>query len=517
MKVGVLGCFYGSADLLPRVLEPWIALKNEGYSIQLAAIHAQFKEYAELGFPNDDTATKDALETNRGIFDYLYISSEPLSEKEARNNVLQKLLAMGVDIVWLLDGDEMYTKEQIKDVISYVEQTPAFDYYHVHFDNRIFTTTRWEDGFFPPRIFRTDRNGGIKEFTWDNEIEYKDGSTIYDLTPGIVPKKVAHVLHYTWRTQDLEKKIAYQKKHFGFCAFRVDEKGEPAFDPDFFSRHNIPMPTLREGGTIAGVKKPIVHVVLRTHSLGNYRFNPRVVDTLGGKPELIVRCLRSLIYSLLVLERINSYEIRLTVLDDHSDDETLARMSALIAICPFETKIINLPERGNAASMKFALQFGLEQKSDFVYFVEDDYLHESSALSEMLEAYNLFSRNSGRQEVALFPVDQLDYYKPHRLEPTRVVLGNRRHWRLNTNTTSTFFVPKFLLERHFDLFMKNPESEKTNGPGGMTEEGSINVVWQNHSLLFTPIPTLAYHMHGEDQMPPFSNWKKLWDSLDHTP
>ena len=109
LKIGVLGCFYGCAELLPQILEPWARLvnrgdapeasmgltgntppmhtgssegnlpdaaqnssspryttgwaelKEEGHDIVLAAVNAQFKEYAELGFANDDGGTRADL------------------------------------------------------------------------------------------------------------------------------------------------------------------------------------------------------------------------------------------------------------------------------------------------------------------------------------------------------------------------------------------------------------------------------------------------------------------------
>jgi len=86
MKIGVLGCFYGSADLLPQVLEPWKILTSE-YEVIIAGVNAQFKEYAELGYPNDDAETRAVLkkELSDEFFDFLRISPVPLSEKDARN------------------------------------------------------------------------------------------------------------------------------------------------------------------------------------------------------------------------------------------------------------------------------------------------------------------------------------------------------------------------------------------------------------------------------------------------
>ncbi len=507
MKVGVLGCFWGCAEDLEEVLKPWISLKKQGFPIVLAGVNAQFKEYAELGFPNDDEATRLVLEKAKGDFDFLHFSSDPLVEKDARNIALKELLGRGVDLVWLLDGDEYYTEAQIKNILAYLEQTPHFDYYHIHFDNRILDTIRWEDGFFPPRIFRSDRHGGIDTFTWDNELQFADGTTAQKVVPGIVPKRVAHVLHKTWRASDAEKKIAYHKKHFGYCAFRINpERGGLEFDPSYFNYHGMPLPEMKEGNVIQAAK-PSLDVILRAHSTGDFREGAqRLTDTLGGKHELSTRSLRSLVNSLLVLERANDTHIRLTVLDDHSSKEFLEGVKALLALCPFETNLVALEEKGNSASMRHALEYAKKNAKDFIYFVEDDYLHEESELLEMMQSYRIFSRNLGRTNIGLFPVDYSDFYLPDALVPTRVVPGSHRHWRISYSTTATFFLPKSLLESQWQWFIKNPQDD-------MRESESLNVVWQNHATLFSPIPTLAIHVHGADLLPPFSNWRKLWDTV----
>lgn len=507
MKIGVLGCFYNCEDLLPEVLKPWIARKREHGDVVISAVHAQFNEYAELGLPNADEKTIRLLRSYRTDIDYLYVSDTPKSEQEIRTIGLTKLLESGIDYVWLLDGDELYTRADIENILAYVEKTP-FDYYHIHLHNFIFDTKEWRDDFFPPRIFRTDRHGGIKSFTWDNELVYKDGTHANSVVPGIVPKSLAYVTHHTWRRRDAAQKIAYHKKHFGYTMYTLTESGDLMPDPSYFALHRIPMPVIETDGSIARTVRPVLDVVFRSHSSGNFRESiTRVTDTLGGKPELTIRSLRSIIRALLVLERVNDYDIRLTVLDDHSDELTVSRMATELSACPFETSLIMLPEPGNIASMTYTLTYAKATRNDFIHFAEDDYLYEPSSFVEMLKSHELFTRNVGHGNIALFPVDQTDYYLPDMIVPTRVVIGTGRHWRVSYTTPCTFFVPRALFDAHFDLFMKNPAND-------MREDDSINVVWQKHAILFSPLPTLAYHVHGPEQMPAFSNWKRLWNELE---
>lgn len=506
MKIGVLGMFYDCADLLPRVMEPWIALKNEGHDIIFGAINVQFKEYADIGYRNDDEATRSALEANRTLFDFLEIRPTPLRDHEARNVVLAGILPHDVDVVWLVDGDEIYTREHILGIISYLEKTPQFDYYHIPLDNHVLDSMRWDDGFTPPRIFRADRHGGLGIFVWENDFQFADGTKAAEIVPGIIPRSVAYVEHHTWGMNTVEKKIDYHKKHVGYCPYRYDPVTKQAsFDPEYFTRWGQKMPVIKDGK--AETPKQMFDVIFRTHTTGNFREGIyRVTDTLGGKPELAVRSLRSLINTLLVLMRANTVQIRLAMIDDHSDPQTLAKMHALLALCPFETTFIPLTETGHNASLRYCIDYAHEQGKDFIFMVEDDYVHEPTAALEMIESYRLFSHKLNRTELGLFPVDYSDFYLPDAIAPTRVVMGSRRHWRVSYSTTHTFFIPKSLLDTHWD------RSVKRAGINRWDEEW-INEIWQNHATLFSPIPTLSYHIHGADQMPPFTDWKKLWDSV----
>lgn len=505
MTIGVLACLYGNTDLLPEALAPWTEFKTtagaSGTRVVVAAINAQFAEYAELGYPNDDEPTRALLRTHPAI-DHLCIAERPLTEAAARTAALKKLQEEGADLVWMLDGDELYTTEQIREIFAYVQATPQFDYYHVHFDNRVFGAPG-DEPFFPPRIFRTDRAKGIREFTFDNEVSYNDGSAQGAHTPGIVPKRLAHVRHETWRTQNAAQKIAYQRKHFGYCMFRMAAHGTVEQDPEYLARHyphtsGIPKRRVRT-----------LDVVMRTHVGANVHGGGRLTDTRGGKEELVVRSLRSLIYSLNRLERRNDFAITLTVLDDHSPAPALARIKEVLDVCPFSTQLLHLAGGGNGYSMRACFDFArtLARGPDaLVYFVEDDYLHEPTALEEMVDAHRQFSANLGGAEVCIYPVDYIDRYRAEEMLPTRVVVGTKRHWRLIESTTCTFLITRSILDAYWPVFVELSDN-------GVVEAGTINTLWQGPVKTFSPLPTLAYHLHDEPLLPPFSNWRTLWDSL----
>ena len=253
MRIGVLGCFYGCAEALPQILSPWLSMKEKGKTtgreFLIAAVHSQFKEYADMGIPNTDEATRAVLESyaaepESGL-DFLHHSDVPLPEHQVRTIPLKFLLSKEVDLLWLLDGDEFYTEEEIERILAHVSFFGMFDYYRLFLKTYIFDGSVWMDGFAPPRIFSVKKHGGALEFYWDNNLRFKDGTDHSSASEHLIPKEVAFVRHLTWLHGGGEKKVAYQKKRFGDCSFRFDkEKGELEFDPDYFAKYKEPMPQL---------------------------------------------------------------------------------------------------------------------------------------------------------------------------------------------------------------------------------------------------------------------------------
>ncbi|HYF10093.1 MAG TPA: hypothetical protein VD967_00615 [Candidatus Paceibacterota bacterium] len=253
MRIGVLGCFYGCAEALPKVLAPWLSMKEKGkaggHEFVIAVVHSQFKEYAEMGVPDTDEATLNVLNayaaTPESGLDFFHHSIVPLPEHEARTIPLKFLLSRDVDLVWLLDGDEFYTEQEIGRILDHVSFFGMFDYYRVFLKTYIFDGTVYMDGFAPPRIFSVKKHGGASEFYWDNNLRFRDGTDHSSASEHTIPKEVAFVRHLTWLHGGGERKVAYQKKRFGDCSFRFNkEKGELEFDPEYYAKYKEPFPQL---------------------------------------------------------------------------------------------------------------------------------------------------------------------------------------------------------------------------------------------------------------------------------
>jgi hypothetical protein len=248
MKIGVLFTIYNCESYVDDCLKPWFNLKKT-YDITMACTSGMFKPYLELGFEPKNKGTLQKL--IQYDIDYLIStgSNSLIDEDQSRNNVLN-FLKQNNDIVWIVDGDEIYSETQIINIINFVELNPNIDWYSINFKNYIFTTEYFKNGFCPPRIFRTDRNGGIDKFYFDNHITYMDGSDFITKLTLSIPRNVAWVKHYSWLNDDPRtlEKVKYQNIRFiNGCDFKWDENTKSLeFDKNRFIKFNEESPILHQ-------------------------------------------------------------------------------------------------------------------------------------------------------------------------------------------------------------------------------------------------------------------------------
>ncbi|MES2436822.1 MAG: glycosyltransferase family A protein [Patescibacteria group bacterium] len=248
-------------------------------------------------------------------------------------------------------------------------------------------------------------------------------------------------------------------------------------------------------------------IILRTHSLGNVHPEKRVMT--DSKEEMLIKCVFSLIKSIDTIK--GAHDIKLAIIDDHSSELCMQKLKKMVSDLKYPYILIHLEDTGNNASLKKCYEYAHDNARDVIYFVEDDYLHNPSALVEMIESYELFQSNLGGTDIALLPYDDPDNYKPGWIHPSRIVLSKNRYWRTNTITNGTFMISKKVLLDFWDTFMAFTQY----GTGlKSNESATINKIWSESVRLFTPMPSLAIHMHHTLRMSPFIDWKSLWDSMD---
>jgi len=167
------------------------------------------------------------------LIDCLSVPEKTLSDHETRTLCLEYFEKKDVDLIWILDADEFYTEEEIRNVIEYVQENPQYDWYSIRFKNYIGDGNKWDD-FNPMRIVWRKRYGGMRNYYWDGHFCYKNG-TEYKSHPNIaIPKKIAFPDHFTWTNEmnttgpkHIKEKIEYQKRYYSDgCGYEWNEESQ---------------------------------------------------------------------------------------------------------------------------------------------------------------------------------------------------------------------------------------------------------------------------------------------------
>lgn len=232
------------------------------------------------------------------------------------------------------------------------------------------------------------------------------------------------------------------------------------------------------------------------------------------KQTLIKKCFRSLVNSILYA---NEKDIKLWVIDDHSSINLLEYIERICTEKSVDFKIIKLQTFGFNDSALKQFEYCKNQGRDWVYSVEDDYLHDEKAISVMLQQSKLFKQSFGRN-IALRPDDDVFTYSSNTTyakSPCLMFLGYDRHWRTLYNTHNTFFTHVNVMKDYWELFASLAKFfRKTT----VNEDGTINTIWSNGTNkdgpvpLFSPIPTLAYHI-SQGNEPQFGHYKDIWNNI----
>lgn len=235
----------------------------------------------------------------------------------------------------------------------------------------------------------------------------------------------------------------------------------------------------------------------------------RFIDT--DRKTLIQKCFKSLTNSI----RNAGGDIRLWILDDHSSQELI---DFFYQECyNIQYTVVSLDEGGYNYSALKQFEYCSAIGKEWIYSVEDDYLHFPEAISIMLKEAEIFKQMFGTN-IAIRPDDDVFTYSlntEYAQKPYRIFLGSDRHWRTLHNTHNTIFTHVNVIREYWELFAALAKFfRKTR----VNEDGTINTLWSDGATahgpvpLFSPIPTLAIHI-SQNNEPHTVDYMKLWESL----
>ncbi|HIB44452.1 MAG TPA: hypothetical protein EYO37_10975 [Nitrospina sp.] len=230
MKIGVQILAYNCKEAFPRLIEPWAKLKEE-FNFKFWVNSRQFRIYEEMGCEDVNADTLKMLRTDYSeLIDCLSVPEKTLSDHETRSSSLEYFEKEDVDLIWILDADEFYTEEEIRNTIKFVQENPQYDWYRLQFKNYIGDENEWVE-FVPVRIIWTKRHGGIKHHYYDVHFSYNDDSEYRKHPNTTIPRDMVFPDHYSWTLSKnttgpvhIKEKIEYQKIYYhGECGYSWDE------------------------------------------------------------------------------------------------------------------------------------------------------------------------------------------------------------------------------------------------------------------------------------------------------
>lgn len=237
------------------------------------------------------------------------------------------------------------------------------------------------------------------------------------------------------------------------------------------------------------------------------------------KIEYTTRSLYSLIKSIKFLkEKIPEIELKLIILDDHSNVENIEKIKKISKL-EKSSEIISLNHEGyksliaeqksletfsNMASLLNAFEIGKNQGDDLVFFMEDDYLHFETMLEEMISSFQRISSQLNK-DIFMSPSDYPYLYTNN--VKTNVLIGNNRHWRTIDTTLGTFLTSKKMINQYWDNFRKTCEDRHH------PFEKYLNEIYKKE-ICISPLKSLSLHMANVNSsygLSPFIDYKELWE------
>lgn len=259
-----------------------------------------------------------------------------------------------------------------------------------------------------------------------------------------------------------------------------------------------------------------VLVVLQTHSKGDnqhyFGYTTEERFCRAPKGEITRRCTRSLVESMNhAKELFVDSDFELVVYDDHSDDQAVIDIKNNLNIASFKTQFIPLVTYGIMSSILKCYEHGRDHGKEIVYFAQDDYLYDTTAIFDMIQTMMHTSYALGNF-TSIYPYDDPYRYIPQNTAiPSHVIRSQKRHWRSSKGCASCIMVHHKMLTDNWDLF----EGMGRHVPDPRMEDRTLNRLWNERNYyLFTPIPSLALHMQYMSEHDNQMNWREWWDRYD---
>ena len=290
--------------------------------------------------------------------------------------------------------------------------------------------------------------------------------------------------------------------------------------------------TIPLGETTISRKVNSITIIIRSYTFGDSNNNQVMLDQSKKrifempKSEYTFRTINSIVKSCkFAKNHFKDVKFKIIVTDDKSEQKILDKINSILADNDLETKLISIENDeyldkiekldtngkeisnnmiSNMRNIFKSFEIAENEDSDLFYFLEDDYVHEEVAISEILFTYEKISSQLNK-EIFMCPADYPYLYS--NIDKTSVFFGNMRHWRQINETLITFLTSKNMLLK----YMKSLKEMCTKRHHPM--EKKLHDIYEKE-ICISPIPSLSMHCTNVNSMygiPPNFDWKKVWE------
>jgi len=286
------------------------------------------------------------------------------------------------------------------------------------------------------------------------------------------------------------------------------------------------------GKTAIKRKVTSLTIIIRSYTFENDQKNKVMLDQNKKrifdfpKFEYTLRTIKSILNSCnIAKKKFTNLKLKIIITDDNSSVDNLNKIDQLLKNSNLDTKIIKLNKdeffekikkvdsEGNIISHNMisnmkniykSIEIAETEDSDLYYFLEDDYIHEKNAISEMLFTYEKIATQLDK-EIFLCPADYPYLYS--NIDNSKIFYGNMRHWRTINETLITFLTSRKMIMKYIN------ELKLMSTLRHHPMELKLHEIYKKE-YCFSPIPSLAMHCSNINSIygiPPNFDWKKIWD------
>lgn len=232
------------------------------------------------------------------------------------------------------------------------------------------------------------------------------------------------------------------------------------------------------------------------------------------KIEVSKRCILSLVNSLNYARYKNpNLEVELRVLDDNSSEDFLIVLNEILKTAQFPVSFRQLSGVGIMKSILSCYETAREFGKQYLYFVQDDFLHNEPAVYYMLENYKSFKERVGK-DITLTGNHDMRYlmYPDNIAVGCKIVPGMDQCWRTTHASQFTTMMTLKLLNDNWDLFEKfgnTPYDVKC------CEDESINHLYFYRGYVeFCPIVSLVLQIQWDIHKDFYLTWEDWWKKYE---